>query len=83
MRISAIRALRKMGASAHAALPAIAERLKDPDAEVRCEAATALAQFKATSRPYLPGLRTALHDDSEEVRDAAREAILLVGFEEK
>jgi HEAT repeat protein len=66
--------------------PAFLQSLKDPDAEVRTEAAEAfskLARRRMLPDEAIPALREALKDPSKEVRDEAAEALSMIGIEQR
>jgi hypothetical protein len=59
----------------HAAVPALARALRDPDEEVRFNAAAALGLMGAEAGPAVPALQMALNDPSPDVRAAAHKAL--------
>jgi HEAT repeat protein len=61
--------------------PAFLQSLKDPDAEVRAEAAEALgklARRRVMPKEAVPALKEALKDPSPNVRSEAAEALSMV-----
>ena len=62
-----------MGTEARAAVPALADALKDKDSEVRCVAADALGRMGADAKAAVPALAEALKDkDGEAAAHAAQ-----------
>lgn len=76
VRGSAMAALARHGS---AALPHLAEGLKDPEPSVRAQAATSLGHVQAKPADVLPLLEKALKEENEEVRVAAAAALEPVG----
>src|SRR5262245_55917685 len=67
VRLRAVRDLGNRGAAARAAVPALAELLREPDRDLPGQAAKALARIG----PAVPELIQALRDDEIRVRYAA------------
>src|SRR5262245_49700107 len=62
-----------------AALPHLIAALRDPNEEIRCQAARELAGFRADASPAVPALVQALGDQSRLVQEAAASALAAVG----
>jgi len=61
-----------------AAVPALAEALKDPRVEVRCTMAWALSRIGPEAKAAVPALVEAMHDDVPEVIQAAAQALRVI-----
>src|SRR5262249_37505541 len=68
LRVDVARVLGGMGKAALEAVPALVAGLKDPNRDVRREAAAALDQLETAAKPALPALRAALKDEDKGVR---------------
>ena len=64
-----------IGPEARAAVPALAERLRDPDWTVRRQAAMALGRIGPDSQAAIPALEQLTRDADQLVSKAAREAL--------
>jgi hypothetical protein len=78
-RFCAADALGWMGPEAKAAVPALANALKDQDILVRAAAAEALGKMGPAAKAAVPALNEALQDDSEAVRRYAEYALEQIG----
>ena len=65
-----------------AAVPRLAEALRDPEASVRNNAALVLGSIGPPARDALPKLRQALRDPVSRIRERAEEAIHRIEAEE-
>ncbi len=78
-RLNVTGALGEMGSPA--AVPALRDRLRDPDVYVRAQAATSLGRLKAATKDAVPALVEAMRDRSKDVRVAAVYALGEIGPE--
>ncbi len=74
-RIKATRWLQHRQGDAAKVVPALIEKLKDVDVDVRWSAAIGLGYFGAEAEQALPALEEAKHDHDARVREGARVAI--------
>jgi HEAT repeat protein len=75
IRLRAVVALREIGPSGKAGIPALIERLGDPDRQIRLHAAISLGEFGQDSTSALPRLEPFLKDESHTVRVYSANAI--------
>jgi HEAT repeat protein len=78
-RLLAVRVLGELGTDAEAAIPALIQRLDDPDLRVRASALSALIATHAPLKNLQPRLEIAIKDPSPLVRIAALEAVGKLG----
>jgi 5S rRNA maturation endonuclease (ribonuclease M5) len=80
IRQASLEALGRIGpAAAEAAVPALAAGLKDPDLNVRHEAALAVVRIGPAAAGAVPALAAALKDPKESVRRTAAVALAEIG----
>jgi HEAT repeat protein len=79
VRLLAVRVLGELGRDAEDAVPALIQRLDDPDLRVRASTLSALIAANAPMKNIEPRLHTAIKDPSPVVRAAALEAIGKLG----
>ena len=73
---TAVDALARIGASS---VPALIDALKDPNPDVRVQAARSLARMGDSGKAAVPILIERLHDPNEEVRQASARALGQMG----
>jgi HEAT repeat protein len=78
-RLDAIKALARYRGGAREAVPALVGLLKDPEADVRWNAALTLGLIGPEARGSVPDLVAALHDEEADVREHAAESLGQVG----
>ena len=78
IRAGAADALQAIGASAHRAVPELAEALNDPSAKVRAKVAEALSQMGPFGKAAVPALAKALKDKDAHVRTRTAVALGLI-----
>jgi hypothetical protein len=78
-RIKAVRLLQHRQGDAAKVVPALIEKLKDVDVDVRWSAAIGLGYFGAEAEEALAALEEAKHDHDARVREGARVAISRIG----
>jgi HEAT repeat protein len=78
-RVAAAEALRKMGAAAKAAVPALADALRDRERDVQLAAAEALAKMGAEAQQAVPALCELLTNGDTRLGSAAADALGKMG----
>jgi HEAT repeat protein len=77
-RNQAAYAISVMGADAGAAVPALIEALKDPEATVRYPVCVALREIGPAAKEAVPALTEALDDRNDDVAAMARKALIQI-----